>query len=350
MPSVSVIITTFNSRETLVSCLESVLAQKDAPEFETIVVDNGSSDGTPESVSKRFPSVRTVRLGRNLGFAGGNNAGVMAARGEWTVLLNDDTVVEPWWLRELIAPLERGSADLVSSRIYTQGIDSRCYEKNGSISLLGYNIMRVFEDSETLFSASGCSSAFSKGLFPEPFDGDYFFYSEDVYLSLRARFMGLRVKQAPLSVVRHIGSATTGRMPRRIVTFYQERNRLLNLLLFFSKSVLLRLAPLMIADAAVKIMLSSAAALADFRKKGKKSPAGVLQAYAWFFTHTRTLIAKRKKIQSGKTEKDSEVLALMSGKFVNGDSLAAKLVNGIAYGYCALTGLRTVEFGEKMRQ
>jgi GT2 family glycosyltransferase len=347
MPSVSIIITSFNSREALGPCLTSVQAQKGKADFETIVVDNGSSDGTSEWVSTRFPRVRLVRLDRNLGFAGGNNAGVKAALGRWVVLLNDDTVVEPGWLGELIAPLERGEAALVSSRVYTRGVDPRYYEKNGSISLLGYNIMRVFDDPGTLFSVSGCAAAFSRELFPVPFDGDYFFYSEDVYLSLRARFQGLKVKQAPRSVVRHVGSATTRRISRRVVTFYQERNRLLNLALFFSASVLFRLMPLVFLDGIAKCVLSAASAAVErlgFRNRAKKSPAGVMQAYAWFFTHGSAVAAKRREIQSRKSESDGAVLALMSCKLVNGDSLAARLVNAAAYGYCLVTGIRTVEF------
>jgi GT2 family glycosyltransferase len=348
MPAVSIIITSFNGRETLGPCLTSVLAQNLAAGFETIVVDNGSSDGTAEWVAKRFPRVRVVRLDRNFGFAGGNNAGVRQADGKWVVLLNDDTVVEPGWLRELIAPLERNEAALVSSRVYTEGIDPKYYEKNGSISLLGYNIMRVFDDPETLFSATGCAAAFSPRMFPVPFDGDYFFYSEDVYLSLRARFMGYNVKQAPRSIVRHVGSATTRRMPQRVVTFYQERNRLLNLLLFFGGPVLLKLLPLIALDFTAKCAYLAWGGL-RFLRPGKKSLGGVLRAYAWFAAHASLVAFKRREIKSHKRVRDEAVLAMMSCKCVNGGGPAARLANALAYGYCAVTGLRTTEFRKAAR-
>ena len=342
MPVASIIIITCNGRETLGPCLRSVLAQ-DMRGFEIILVDNGSTDGSAEMVSRRYPRVRVVRMGRNAGFAGGNNEGLRRARGKWAVMLNDDTVVEPNWLRELITPLERGEAELVSSRVYTRNVDPKFYEKNGSLSLLGYNIMRVFDDPEALFNITGCAAAFSRRLFPVPFDVDYFFYSEDVYLSLLARFKGYRIMQAPLSVVQHVGSSTTGKMQVRFITFCQERNRLLNLLLFFSGSVLLRLLPLVLLDFAAKTALAALGSLKSGKRR-RKSLAGVLEAYAWLATHGSLVRAKRRDIQRQKRVRDEAVLSWMSCKFVNGEGLLSRLANLPATIYCALVGLRTVEF------
>ena len=77
----SVIVLTWNGSDYIEACLASILAQ-DYGNFEVIVVDNGSTDGTPELVSERFPKVRLIRNGRNLGFAAGNNAGLRAAGGD----------------------------------------------------------------------------------------------------------------------------------------------------------------------------------------------------------------------------------------------------------------------------
>lgn len=341
MPDASVIILTWNGREILAPCLRSVLAQRPAG-FEVLVVDNGSTDRTTAWLAENFIDVKVLPLPQNLGFAGGNNKGVAAASGRWIILLNDDTIVEPGWLQELLAPLQQEQAVLVSSRVYTQGIDARYYEKNGSLSLLGYNIMHVFDDPEILFSVNGCAVAFPRQFFPQPFDADYFFYSEDVYLSLKARFMGLQVKQAPRSVVHHVGSASTRRMPLHIVTFHQERNRILNLLLFFSPVTLLKLAPLLVLDFAAKFAAIALSYL-NYKKPRRKSLSGFLQAYGWLLANVPLILSKRAKIQQQKKVEDKSVLAWMSGKFVNGEGMAARFINAIALAYCSLTGLRIIE-------
>jgi GT2 family glycosyltransferase len=93
VPTASIVIVSWNGRQFLEPCLNAVAAQQGV-EAETILVDNGSSDGTGAFVRERFPWVRLVALGENRGFAGGNNAGAREARGRFIVLLNNDTVAE----------------------------------------------------------------------------------------------------------------------------------------------------------------------------------------------------------------------------------------------------------------
>lgn len=98
-PFVSVIVVNYNGRRLLADCLHSLRRQTyPRHRFEIVVVDNASTDGSAEFLQQRFPDVRLVRLSRNTGFAGGNNAGFTVARGEWIALLNNDAVAEPGWL------------------------------------------------------------------------------------------------------------------------------------------------------------------------------------------------------------------------------------------------------------
>src|SRR6185436_2197554 len=106
-PLISVVIVTWNGRQYLEACLTAVAAQVGV-RVETILVDNASSDGTVAYVGERFPSVRVVSLSENRGFAGGNNAGVREARGEFVALLNNDTVPESTWLQTLVSGVDGG--------------------------------------------------------------------------------------------------------------------------------------------------------------------------------------------------------------------------------------------------
>ena len=105
-PLFSIIVCSLNGERVLPTCLTSLAALRREPTHEIIVVDNGSTDATPR-MAAAHPGVRLVQTGRNLGFAGGNNVGMLAARGELLVLLNDDTEVPPDWLARLAEAFER---------------------------------------------------------------------------------------------------------------------------------------------------------------------------------------------------------------------------------------------------
>ncbi|HOE95153.1 MAG TPA: glycosyltransferase family 2 protein [Candidatus Sumerlaeota bacterium] len=110
-PLCSVIVCSLNGERVLPACLRSLRScGAGRTPYEVIVVDNGSTDATPALVRRDFPEARLVQTGRNLGFAGGNNAGMLTARGEILVLLNDDTEVPADWIDALCAPFARDPA------------------------------------------------------------------------------------------------------------------------------------------------------------------------------------------------------------------------------------------------
>ena len=105
-PLLSVIIPNWNGKRFLQECLDS-LKDQTYSHFETILVDNGSTDGSVEFVRERYGEfVQIIRNEINLGFTGGNNVGIRAARGEYIVLLNNDTWADPRWLEELVKAID----------------------------------------------------------------------------------------------------------------------------------------------------------------------------------------------------------------------------------------------------
>lgn len=337
-PASSIIILNFNGRRFLEDCLGSVQREVGG-RAEIILVDNGSSDGSTDFVRSRFPGVQVLDAGRNLGYAGGNNLGVRHARTNVVVLLNNDTVVDTGWLDGLLSALSRPDVAVASSLVRTKGIPDRYYEKNGSINFLGHNIMEVFDRPEEIFYCGGTSLAFRKDLLGIPFDEDYFAYAEDVYLSMRARFMGYRIMQANASRVEHYGGGTSGEAPiKPIIWMLQERNRLLNMLLFFSGRTLLKLIPYFIANMIAKYLA------------GLTSPRfsllGAIHAHWWLFRHASRIMEKRRVLHREFRVQERSVLSQMSARLVQGDSVPARFLNGISIFYCRLVGLRTVELGQ----
>ena len=334
LPFCSVIIVNFNGKHVLHDCLTAVLAQAYAP-FEVIVVDNGSTDGSCSYVASAFPGVRLVRTESNRGFAGGNNEGIRHAEGDLIVLLNNDTVAAEGWLRALVDAVAPDRVAVAGSLIVTEGIPGRYYEKNGSLNFLGHNIMRKFERPENTFFAGGASLIYKRAILGVPFDEEYFLYIEDVYLSMRARFMGWDVVQAPSSRVRHLGRETTRTQRASRMTMYQERNRLLTMALFLSMPTLVRLIPLYLLNACAKIAASMVSRRYSFM--------GLLRAYAWLFFHPGVIARKRRAMQDAVRVRESDVTTWMTSDLTNGEGLPGRWINRCARVYFLIAGIRTLE-------
>src|SRR5262249_6804773 len=107
-PRASIIIVTYNNLPLNKLCLESLLRNTEYPAYEIVVVDNTSTDGTPgylRQMSSLHPNIRIILNQKNHGFARANNQGITLSRGEYIILLNNDTVVPPGWLSRLLRHL-----------------------------------------------------------------------------------------------------------------------------------------------------------------------------------------------------------------------------------------------------
>jgi GT2 family glycosyltransferase len=230
-PDVSIVIVNWNGRRFLDACLDAVAAQEGV-NAETILVDNGSSDGSAAYVRERFPSVRLVALGENRGFAGGNNAGVREARGRFVALLNNDTVPDRGWVKALLAGMNQDESVLATSRIVYMH-DRRVIDSAGDGMLRwggafkrhhGANEDEARESRE-VFGVCGAACLMSRRVFDElgGFDEQFFVSHEDVDLSYRARLRGYRCLYVADAIVAHHGSATLGRISD-VAVFHGQRN------------------------------------------------------------------------------------------------------------------------------
>jgi GT2 family glycosyltransferase len=327
---VSIVIVNWNGGQMLVDCLDSVVGLG-VERREIILIDNASSDGSEQTAVSKYPFIRLIRNETNTGFAVACNQGVAAARNDLVVLLNNDTIVGPGWIEGLTAMTVTGRYGVVTSRVVTDGVPEEYYTMNGSINFAGYNIMRVFADLSQVFFAGGGSLMFRRSVVGSPFPEHYFLYHEDVHLSWRMRITGHAVGMAQSSIVKHLGSASSRRQPGELTTFYQERNRLLNALIFYEACTLWKVAPYLATDAIAKIILSVAT--------GRKSAKGIVRAYWWVLTHPRSVREWRREQQSRRTVPDMAVVGLMSSRIIQGEGAAARIFNGLSRAYASLAGL-----------
>jgi hypothetical protein len=231
-PDVSVVIVTWNGRQHLDICLAAVAAQQGVA-TETIIVDNGSTDGTAELIRSGYPWVKLVALAENRGFAGGNNAGAREARGRFVAFLNNDTSPDPGWLRALLAGIDEpaGFALTTSRIVYMHDPDVIDSAGDGMLRWGGAYKRHHGEPTsmapvtEEVFGVCGAACMMPKAVFDDigGFDEDFFASHEDVDLSYRARLRGYRCRYVADAVVRHVGSATLGTVSPFSV-FHGQRN------------------------------------------------------------------------------------------------------------------------------
>lgn len=217
-PVVSIVIPALDKLAYTLCCLSALSRHALAASFEVIVVDDGSTDGSPELLP-RVPNLVYVRNDATLGFVRSINRGARAARGRFLMLLNNDTQVQPGWLDELVAAFGDPAVGIAGSKlIYPSGHLQEAgavLRADGSVELVGlnddparpeYNVRREVDH------CSGASLMIRRQLFLElgGFDEAYApAYFEDCDLSLRVRSRGLKVVYVPGSLVVHHLSVTT---------------------------------------------------------------------------------------------------------------------------------------------
>lgn len=233
MLEMSVIVLNWNGKHFLETCL-TALRKQTFQDFETILVDNGSEDGSAEYVRTQFPEVRLIALTRNLGFTGGNIAGYEQARGEIIVLLNNDTEADPRWLEEIHkASRDNPAAGSFASKMLY--FDERNRIDNCGFGLtsagltvdLGRGEMDgpAWADPRQVFGACAGAAAYRRSMLNDIgfLDGDFFMTYEDVDLSFRAQLRGYQCRFVPAAIVYHRYRATMTKYPARQV-FFSQRN------------------------------------------------------------------------------------------------------------------------------
>jgi GT2 family glycosyltransferase len=307
-PLVSVLVVTWNGRAHLERCLPALRAQT-LRDHELVVVDNGSTDGSPELIARLAPSARLVRAPTNLGFIAGNRLGLASCRGEAIALLNNDCVAEPSWLEAACGALERGREGMAATtlrradapdRIDSAGIAldraAIAWDRGG-----GRPAGTPARELPPLFGPSGGAGLYRRELLGDVgfFEPDFEMYYEDVDLAWRARLRGWRCADAACAVALHVGSASAGRnSPRK--RFLLGRNKLWTAARCYPGDGLRRyLAAIALYDAAALV------AYAALAPPGAVPPAARLAALRGRLAGLRGLgrqLWKRRSIQARRSD------------------------------------------------
>jgi GT2 family glycosyltransferase len=308
---ISVIIPNWNGAAHLPTCLNALRAQTHR-DFEIIVADNASTDGSLGLMAREYPDVRVLRLERNLGFTGACNAGLRAAQGDILILLNNDTEAEPRWLAEVLAAFGRHpQAGLVASKmllfdrrniLHTAGDVFKVDGTPGNRGVWQEDCGQFAEG--PVFSANGGSAAYRRVMLDKIglLDEDFFFSCEDVDLAWRAQLAGWRAVYAPRAVVYHKLSASGGGVT---ASFHDGRNFIYLLVKDVPGCVWRRYWPRMVAGQ-LKIAWDALRAWrgAAARARLRGQLAGLLG--------TPKMLAKRRVVQARRVVSDEYILSILS--------------------------------------
>ncbi len=215
----TVVIPNYNGARFIEGCMDALEAQN-CRDFETIVIDNASADGSDVTIEKKYPWARLVRMDKNYGFSIAVNKGIELSKTQYVILLNNDTEVNPDFVGELIkAADEDENIFSVSSRMISFQERDIMDDAGDTYNCLGWGAQRgvgqsihKYNRKKAVFSACAGAAVYRKSILDEigVFDIKHFAYLEDIDLGYRARIRGYRNVYCPSAIVYHIGSATSG--------------------------------------------------------------------------------------------------------------------------------------------
>jgi GT2 family glycosyltransferase/glycosyltransferase involved in cell wall biosynthesis len=234
-PRASIVVPVHNGLALTLACLHSLARHRGAASFEVIAVDDASSDDTAR-VLPTIPGLVNVRLDTNVGFIAACNTGATHARGEFLVLLNNDTYVQPGWLEALLDTFAtHPDTGLAGSKLVYP--DGRLQEAGGIVFSdgTGWNYGRYGHPNDPRYNfvreadyCSGAAIALPRALFDAMGGFDKLYtpaYYEDTDLAMRVRQRGLKVRYQPASVVVHHEGATSGTDTNTGIKAYQVANQ-----------------------------------------------------------------------------------------------------------------------------
>ena len=226
-PKVSIIIVYYNGKELLQKCLDSLL-KVNYDNFEIILVDNNSTDGTVEFITKNYPSLIIIKLDSNKGFAEPNNVAAKISKGKYLLFLNNDTVVTPNFISEMVKVMETDKKIAVCQSLLLKP-DGSVDSSGDFIDHLGvvYNSKTKIDEIREVSSARGASMLVRSDIFEklDGFDQKFFVTFEDVDLCWRSWILGYRVLIIPTSIVYHEGGITIKKIKSEIA-FHGFKNQL----------------------------------------------------------------------------------------------------------------------------
>ncbi|MDX3657922.1 glycosyltransferase family 2 protein [Streptomyces sp. ID05-26A] len=307
LPTVSAIVLAWKSEPWLRRCVTALLGSEKVA-VEVVLVDNGCTDDDVEVLSE-LDGVTVVRPGENLGYSGGNNAGVKVSTGEYVALINGDAIVEPGTLARLVQELQdRPDVGIAAASVRLAEDPTLLNSRGNMVHVLGISWVGGLGEPETRTAPTDTAGAMGAGLVTTRAHWDrlggffehYFAYHEDADLSIRTWRLGLRVVNVPDAVVVHRYEFARNNNKYYLV----ERNRLMFVLTLWSGRALALLAPALLALELAMVALAVKEGWLKDKARG----------WAWLWNHRKDLRARRSLARKAQTVPDSEWMKVLTSE------------------------------------
>jgi GT2 family glycosyltransferase len=310
---VAVVIPSWNGRELLAGVLPTLAAQS-YRDFRTLVVDNGSTDGTAAWLAREWPDVEVLALERNAGFAPAVNRGVGAGDEEYVALLNNDMELDPGWLEALVRALDADRAAGAATPKQRSAHDrdrldgaGDAIARTGGVTRRGIGELDrgQYDDGERVFSACAGAALYRRAALREvgPFDESFFAYLEDVDWGFRAQLTRRPARYVPEALVYHLGGATSRRTPAR-ERYLVARNHVAFVLKNFPAPWLVRFAPLIAAEL-LRMLLVAAR---------RRQARAVLRGWRDAARRLPSTLRERRRVQATRTVALSDLKLAVFGR------------------------------------
>ncbi|CEG11945.1 hypothetical protein MSIBF_A180005 [groundwater metagenome] len=313
-PFVSIVVLNYNGKKWLKECFESLGGlEYHKDKYEVIMGDNRSTDDSVEYVKKNFPSVKVLQFDKNYGFCKGNNLCAKEAKGDYLVILNNDTFVDKKWLKDLINGISKDEKIIStvgkifhpeSKLIWSAGgviFPDGCGLYTGYFTPESdkYNIPRY-----TGFG-TGAGVLVEKKFFISTggFDEYYFYTGEENDLGFRVWASGYKVKYIPSAVMHHYGGKTGSPDKYKttpVMEFLVTRNKLYFIIKNFDLNNIIK-------GILLHMIRSFAMIMYAIIHKNIYTPIAILKAYVFVIKDIKTILKNRKIFQKTKIVKDSEL-------------------------------------------
>jgi len=311
---VSFVIISLNGGDIVVKTVESIKKLKTKYMVDIFLVDNNSTDGSPEKVKKKFKDVNVIKLKKNVGTAAYDNA-IKKSNAKYIFFTGGDVEIKNDMLDKLVDFLEKNPQ---AAQVTPKYIN---FYKRNKIDLAGTWLSRsfysgTFKDKtlgnnpiEIPYIGTGLIRKNFIDKFGYLFDNDYFFYGEDVDLGLRIRLLGYKVFYIPSSIVYHIGSASRQIHKPSKLAFLMERNLMRTFLTNISLKNLLLFTPYV-------ILMRVIAIIKDLLTLKITNAVARITAMFWIIFNLNSLMKKRSRIQKMRKVKDKELFKFFSEEYL----------------------------------
>jgi len=247
---VSVIVLNYNAGELLLNCIESI-KKSTYKNLEIIVVDNISTDKSQKICKEKYPDIKLIQNDENFGYCEGNNIGIRKAKGDFIMILNPDTIVEPNCIRELIFAHERLGEGLYQPKILSLNEKQVLQSTGNMLHVFGFGFAKdkgrkdeeVDEEIKKIGYASGTCLFTSRNVLDKVglLDSFLFLYHDDLDLGWRASQIGINSYYVPKSKIYHVESYSLKWSAKKF--YWLERNRKYCLLTHYSKKTYAKMLP-----------------------------------------------------------------------------------------------------------